>query len=35
VSTLTKGVHGDSSEMYSQFQNVINEFKRSIGRPGV
>ena len=35
VSTLTKGVHGDSSEMYSQFQNVINEFKRSIGRPEV
>ena len=35
VSTLTKGAHGDSGEMYSQFQNVINEFKKSIGRPGI
>ena len=35
VSTLTKGAHGDSGEMYSQFQSVINEFKKSIGRPGV
>ena len=35
VSTLTKGAHGDSGELYSQFQSVINEFKRSIGRPGV
>ncbi len=35
VSTLTKGAHGDSGEMYNQFQNVINEFKKSIGRPGV
>lgn len=35
VSTLTKGAHGDSGEMYSQFQNVINEFKKTLGRPGV
>ena len=35
VSTLTKGAHGDSGEMYSQFQSVLNEFKKSIGRPGV
>lgn len=35
VSTLTKGAHGDSSEMYSQFQNVINEFKKTLGRPGI
>ena len=32
VSTLTKGAHGDIGEMFNQFQSVINDFKRSIGR---
>ena len=35
VSTLTKGAHGDSGEMYSQFQDVINAFKKTLGRPGI
>ena len=33
VSTLTKGAHGDTGEMFNQFQKVMNDFKRSIGRP--
>ncbi len=35
ISTLTKGAHGDSSEMYNQFQSIINDFKKSLGRPGM
>ena len=35
ISTLTKGAHGDSGEMYRQFQQVVNDFKKSLGRPGM
>jgi AraC family transcriptional regulator len=35
VSTLNKGAHGDCGEMFNQFQKVVNDFKRSIGRPGM
>ena len=35
ISTLTKGAHGDSGEMYNQFQQVVNDFKKSLGRPGM
>ena len=35
VSTLNKGAHGDCGEMFNQFQQVVNDFKKSIGRPGM
>ena len=35
VSTLNKGAHGDCGEMFNQFQKVVNDFKKSIGRPGM
>ena len=35
VSTLTKGAHGDTGEMFNQFQQVVNDFKKSLGRPGM
>ena len=35
VSTLNKGAHGDCGEMFNQFQQVVNDFKKSIGRPGI